>query len=122
MSSYCKVRLLNDEETYPKTEVADGVSVDQLAYKMPNDCSQNPLQLLGFSDFIAFINTYNPELLRILNCLLESPSMAEAEKRSGLNYRLFNRARVRLSVLYRCYEAGLPPPRQRCVYRDRERR
>lgn len=121
MSNYNSVPLIDGEERHPTGGWATRISTDQLAHMMPSDNNQNPLQLAELSEFEDFIKAHNPELLGILKHLSECSTFAEAQSRSGLNNRFFNRARLRLRVLFRSYESGSLPPLQRRVYRDRRR-
>jgi len=121
IGKYCKVPLIHNENCQPQAEGADGFSANQLAFMLLPDGDPNPREMAEISEFLGFIKVYNPELLRVLNCLLESRSISDAQARSQLDDRFFNRARLRLRVLYRCYRVGSPPPRQRRIYRARQR-
>jgi hypothetical protein len=69
--------------------------------------------------FVAFIRVHNPELLCVLVALSICTRVCDAMTESGLNERAFCRARSRLRTLYRCFESGSQPPKQRRTYRDR---
>jgi hypothetical protein len=71
------------------------------------------------SRFLDFVRELNPELIPVLESISSCTTYAEAQADLGLDDRLFSRARSRLRLLYTCFAAGRPVPKQRRIYRTR---
>lgn len=69
--------------------------------------------------FVTFVKRYNPELLPVLSSLSICRKLCEVQAESGLNGKALCRARSRLRMLYRCFQSGSHPAKQRRLYRDR---
>jgi hypothetical protein len=72
--------------------------------------SENPEESAIVSRFLDFVRKLNPELVPVLEKISSCAAYAEAQADSGLDDRLFNRARSRLKVLYACDTSGGPVP------------
>lgn len=116
------LRISDDGEAYRGIPFSKMTPVDLL-------CSKPQMISIGHhgyvwshaivQGFVSFIKRYNPELLRVLTNLSLCRNLSEAQSLSGLNARAFCRARLRLQTLYRCFQLGSQPPKQRRPYRDR---
>lgn len=116
------LRLSDEGEEYSNSAHANVMPMDRLSIER---------QMTGIGEdgyvwshvvvqeFVTFIGRYNPELLRVLIELSMCSKLSDAQSRSGLDARAFCRARSRLWTLYRCFQSGSQPPKQRRVYRDR---
>jgi hypothetical protein len=88
-----------------------------------NGCNYDRLLEDGMliNEFVSFVESHNPELVSVIEAIAQTETFVEAQKMLGLTEKLFLRARNRLGVLHTCFNSGEVPPRQRKVYRSRQK-
>lgn len=88
-----------------------------------NGCNYDRLLESGMliNEFVSFVELHNPELVSVIEAISQTETFVEAQKMLGLTEKLFLRARNRLGVLHTCFNTGEEPPRQRKVYRSRQK-
>lgn len=88
-----------------------------------NGCNYDRLLEDGMliNEFVSFVEKHNPELVSVIEAIAQTETYVEAQKALGMSEKLFLRARNRLGVLHTCFTSGEAPPRQRKVYRSREK-
>jgi len=108
--------IINEE--YIMLCISKGFATERPFYVSPRPFEETVI----VNEFLAYVETYNPELLSVIETVGQTRSFLEAKQMLGMSENLFLRARSRLSVLYRHFQAGTTPPRQRRVYRARKSR
>lgn len=93
--------------------------ISALYRQQPSRLGGAPVAYTTVSKFLEFVRKHNRELIPVLESIASCTTYSEAQADLGLDSRFFNRARLRLKVLYTCFTTGKPVPRQRRVYRAR---
>ena len=118
------LRLSADWEEYGGSAQSKMPSMDRLPFEpQMNGLTEDRLvwSHVVVQRFVTFIEDYNPELLSVLTELSMCRKLSDAQSRTGLDAKAFCRARSRLRTLYRSFQSGSRPPKQRRPYRDRQR-
>jgi hypothetical protein len=112
-----------DSELTPNAEAAHNKITEERALvlyqQLSPRLSESPTAYKIVSRFLDFVSKHNRELIPVLESITSCTTYLEAQADLGLDSRFFNRARLRLKVLYTCFATGKPVPRQRRVYRSR---
>jgi hypothetical protein len=114
------LRLSDDEDEDSGISTSDSMHIDRVSHEVWMGGLQQDGEVWSHAvaqEFVAFIKRYNLELLPVLNSLSLCRRLGDAQAGSGLNERAFPRARARLRMLYRCFQSGSKPPKQRRLYR-----
>lgn len=89
------LHLVEEEEGGERIEAHGQISFDHLAQIMSGQGDADPcgpFHVVEVSGFLYFVALYNPELLSVVQHLLNSARITEAQKCSGLSHRDFTRA------------------------------